>query len=66
MDRDRERNYITYSGKETRRIITCSACRHGMGVSNGIRYGDVIRVQSLEQDGRTNELVKEKSMDMET
>ena len=44
------------------RIITCSNCRHGMGVPNGIRYGDVIGVQSLEQEGRTD-IVSERIID---
>ena len=35
-------------------------------VPNGIQMGDRMEAQKLEQDGRTNELAKEKSMSMET
>ena len=54
MDWDCEKNYMnirrerSYPNHYLLRIQTCK------GVPNGIRMGDKIEVQKLEQDGRTN------------
>ena len=44
--------------KDPNQIITCSTCSHGMGVPNGNPIWTCDCMQSLEQDGMTNELVR--------
>ena len=50
----------TYGGKETRRISTCSACRHRKKFRMVIRYVDVIGVQSNAMEKGENRTVKAK------